>query len=69
MPQDAKKMIFDRIQITEQFFGDLCSEVSSFTKKKARFVHALLYIVLIVSFLFFNKFTFSNDVSLYSDLE
>lgn len=38
MSQDGKKMIFDRIQITESFFGDLCSELSSFTKKKARFV-------------------------------
>lgn len=37
MPQDGKKMIFDRIQLTENFFGDLCSELSSFTKKKARF--------------------------------
>ncbi|XP_031619179.1 protein FAM92A-like [Contarinia nasturtii] len=36
MPQDGKKMIFDRIQMTENFFGDLCSELSSFTKKKAR---------------------------------
>lgn len=38
MPQEGKKMIFDRIQITENFFGDLCTEMSSVTKKKARFV-------------------------------
>lgn len=38
MPQDGKKMIFDRIQTTENYFGDLCSELSSFTKKKAKFV-------------------------------
>lgn len=38
MPQDGKKMIFDRIQITENYFGDLCSELSSLTKKKARLV-------------------------------
>lgn len=37
MPQDEKKMIFDRIQITENYVGDLCTELSSFTKKKARF--------------------------------
>lgn len=37
MPQDGKKMLFDRIQITENFLGDLCTELSSFTKKKARF--------------------------------
>lgn len=43
MPQDGKKMIFDRIQLTENFFGECCSELSSLTKKKARFV---LYCVL-----------------------
>lgn len=41
MPQDGKKVIFDRIQTTENYFGDLCSELSSFTKKKAKFVFHL----------------------------
>lgn len=36
MPQDGKKEIFDRIQTIESGFGDLCTELSSFTKKKAR---------------------------------
>lgn len=38
MPQDGKKTVFDRIQSTENCFGDLCSELSSFAKKKARYV-------------------------------
>lgn len=36
MPQDGKKIIFDRIQATENHFGELCTELSGFTKKKAR---------------------------------
>lgn len=34
--KDNKKMIFDRLQSTENSFGALCTELSSFTKKKAR---------------------------------
>lgn len=37
MPQDGKKTVFDRIQSTENCFGDLCTELSSFAKKKARY--------------------------------
>lgn len=36
MPQDGKKTVFDRIQSTENCFGELCTELSSFAKKKAR---------------------------------
>lgn len=53
MPQDGKKMIFDRIQITENYFGDLCSEVSSLTKKKARLVRGIVHIWNYSSFEFF----------------
>lgn len=34
--KDNKKFIFDRIQSVENSFGGLCTELSSFTKKKAR---------------------------------
>lgn len=34
--ENNKKMIFDRIQGIENSFGALCTEVSSFAKKKAR---------------------------------
>lgn len=33
---DSKKMIFDRLQGVENCFGALCTEMSSFAKKKAR---------------------------------
>lgn len=36
--KDNKKMIFDRLQSAENSFGALCTELSSFTKKKARWV-------------------------------
>lgn len=35
--KDNKKLIFDRIQTVENYFGELCTELSSFTKKKARY--------------------------------
>lgn len=34
--KDNKKAIFDRIQNVENTCGDLCTELSRFTKKKAR---------------------------------
>lgn len=33
--KDNKKAVFERIQNVENNFGDLCSELSKFTKKKA----------------------------------
>lgn len=46
MPPDGKKLIFDRIQITENYFGDLCAEMSSITKKKARCVQRLVILCI-----------------------
>lgn len=36
MATEAKKLIFDKIQVAENCFGDLCSEISNFNKKKSR---------------------------------
>lgn len=44
MPVDGKKMIFDKIQVAENCFGDLCTELSSFAKKKARYIVFALFL-------------------------
>lgn len=75
MPLDGKKMTYDRIQNVEHFFGDLCSEMSSVTKKKARFVFIRIMFSIVIlfhcvemNFFFFLKNIFFRLRDKYDDI-